>query len=350
MSRERLSRIQVGRHASVRDAMRAIDDGGVEAALVVDGDRLVGVVTDGDVRRALLAGASLDDPVGPHATRGFVAVAPGTPRADVLDLMQARSVTQVPVVDDRGRLVGLHVLRELVGPAELPNVAVVMAGGRGRRLRPHTDDLPKPMLPVAGRPILERILLHLVGGGIREVFLAVHFKAEVIEAYFGDGARHGCRVRYLRDPAGTWLGSGGALASLPPAVRAGSDPLLVMNGDLLTRFDVAGLLAAHGASGAPLTVGIRPHRYQVPFGVCTTEGGRVVAFAEKPAMVWSVNAGVYVVDPALLDRVPAGRPFPITALVSGCVERGEPVHAHPIDGEWLDVGDPAQLHAARGWP
>lgn len=348
MSTERLARIQVPAVASIREALGAIDAGGAEVALVVEDGRLVGVVTDGDVRRALLAGASLEAPVGPHATRRYVAVGPGATRADVLDLMQARGVAQVPVIDRDGRLIGLHVLRELIGPTLLPNAALVMAGGRGHRLRPHTDAVPKPMLAVAGRPILERIVLHLVGGGIRDVYLAVNYGAEVIVEHFGDGSRHGCRVRYLHDPAGTPVGSGGALASLPEEVRAGPHPVLVMNGDLITRFDVPGILDAHVRAGAAFTVGVRPYRHDVPFGVCRVEDGRVVAFTEKPTASWTVNAGVYVVAPRLAARVPARRPFPITALLDGCLDAGEVVAAYPIEGEWLDVGDPAQLRTARG--
>jgi hypothetical protein len=210
----RLAKLKVLEGAVLREAMQAIDRGACEIAFVVDAsEKLLGTVTDGDVRRALLAGATLEDPVGPVMNRRFTAVDENASRAEVLDLMKARTLGQVPVTDSQGRLVGLHLLREMLGREEKPNWAVVMAGGRGERLRPLTDSIPKPMVCVAGRPILERIVLHLVGQGIRRIFLAVNYMADVIEDHFGDGRSFGCGIQYLREVRP--LGTGGALALLP---------------------------------------------------------------------------------------------------------------------------------------
>ena len=185
---ERIRDTSIFKHASLRNAMEAIQRGACGIALIVDeAGRLLGVMTDGDVRRALLGGALLDDAVEPSMHRKFTAVLPTTGRSEVLDLLRARSLSQIPIVDERGTLLGLHLLREIVGAVPRPNWAVVMAGGRGERLRPLTDTIPKPMVKVAGRPILERIVHHLVGFGIRRVYLSVNYLSEVIEDYFGDG-------------------------------------------------------------------------------------------------------------------------------------------------------------------
>ena len=343
--RHQLDRLLVGRGASIRDAMGAIDRGGAELALAVDdAGRLTGTVTDGDLRRALLAGRTLDDPVESHVTLAPKVVGPSTPRSEVLDLMRAWSLSQIPVVDDDGRLVGLHLLQALLGE-ERPNWAVVMAGGRGTRLAPFTDDVPKPMLRVAGRPILERIVLHLVGAGIRRIFLSVNYRREAIEDHFGDGSQFGCRIDYLREDPERPLGTAGSLRLLE---ERPSDPVLVMNGDLVTQFAVGDMLEVHAREGTAATMAVSDYVHSVPFGVCETDGSRLVRLREKPVSTWLVNAGIYVLDPSLLDHVPADREFHVPQLLLGCLERGEPVGTWRLAGEWLDVGRPAELRRAVG--
>jgi dTDP-glucose pyrophosphorylase len=346
---ERLQSILLGADASIRDAMAAIDVGTVEIALVVDQHRrLLGTVSDGDVRRALLAGASLGDPVKPHMTADPQVVGPDSGRADVLELMRARSLAQIPVLDEHGAVTGLHVLRELLGGVERPNWAVIMAGGRGTRLAPLTDHLPKPMLPVAGRPILERLVLHLVGSGIRRILLSVNYLSELIEGHFGDGSQFGCDVGYLREEPGRPLGTGGSLALLCDLPEQPAHPVLVMNGDLLTNFSVAGMLASHDASGAPATLAVREYTHEIAFGVAEVDGSRLRRLQEKPVASWSISAGIYAIDPVLLPRIPRGRQFPLPSLLDDCLHRGEPVNVWQVDDEWSDIGRPAELRRARG--
>lgn len=346
---ERLARMCVGPEATIGETMAAIDAGAAEIALLVGlDDRLVATATDGDVRRALLAGHALDSPIAPFAQRAFVYVDEGAARADVLELMQARFISQVPVLDDSGRLRGLHLLRDLIGPEARPNPAVVMAGGKGARLRPLTARLPKPMLPVAGRPILERIVLHLVGSGITRVYLAVNYMADVIEAHFGDGAHLGCHIEYLREDTDVPLGTGGALALLPDDARDDEHPVLVMNGDLVTQFDVGRLLAAHAQGGNVATVGLREYAHEIPFGVADVRHGHLVRLEEKPTRMWSVNAGVYVLQPSLLERIPPRCEFPVTELLAYAIREGLSVGGQLLDGDWIDVGRHDELRRARG--
>jgi dTDP-glucose pyrophosphorylase len=329
---------------TLRDAMRALDLGASRISLVVAPDgRLVGVATDGDVRRALLEGAGLDGPLEPHVTREFVAVSAAAGRADILDLMRARRIGAVPVLDDERRPVALHLLDEVIAPVERPNWAVIMAGGRGVRLLPLTASVPKPMLRVAGRPILERLVLHLVGHGIREIFLAIGYLGHVIEEHFGDGHRYGARVGYLREEAP--LGTGGALGLLP---ERPPDHLLVMNGDLVTQADLGGLLDAHAAGGHVATIGIRRYVHAVPFGCVNRDGDRVLGLEEKPALVRDVNTGIYALAPELVARVERGRPLMMPDLVSDALGRGETVGAFEIEDDWIDIGQRDLLDRARG--
>lgn len=339
-----LADIALRRSASLRNALEAIDRGGVEIALFVDEDqRLLGTLTDGDVRRALLGGATLEDPAERYSNKGFTAVGEEASRAEVLDLMQATTLEQIPIVDSRGRLVGLHLLREIIGREVKPNWAVVMAGGRGERLRPLTDSIPKPMVPVAGRPILERIILHLVGQGLKTIFISVNYKAAVIEDHFGNGHAYGCRISYLKEEIP--LGTGGALGLLPSVP---DHPFFVLNGDLVTQFDAGQMLASHRNGGHRITVGFHEYFHDVPYGVLEFEQGRLFRFREKPRESWPVNAGIYVLDPIVLGRVPKETASCVPDLVEDCLRRGESVGTHRVAGEWIDIGSPRELSKARG--
>ncbi len=344
MTDERLDLITVGASATVRDALHAINEGAVEIALLVEDGRLLGTLSDGDIRRALLAGAGLADAVAPFATRDFVSVKQGEDRAAVLDLMHARSISQIPVLDDGGRLLGLHVLRDLLGGPRLDVLALVLAGGLGSRLRPITDSVPKPMLPVAGRPLLERLVLHLVGEGVTEVVLAVNYLSEVIESHFGDGSRFGCSISYVREEPERPLGTAGCLGQV--AGQLGDRPLLALNGDLLLQFSVGAMLAAH--QGAWATVGVRPYSHVVPFGVLDVDAGRVRAVREKPVESWPVSGGVYVLSAEAVSAVPAGQRMDMPELLSWGLEQGRTVSAHALEGDWIDVGRPEDLLRARG--
>jgi dTDP-glucose pyrophosphorylase len=337
---------------SIRQVMETIDRGEEAIALIVASDgTLEGTVTDGDIRRALLAGATLEDTVVPYVSPDPITVLRGTDRAAVLDMMRARQVNQVPVVDEAGRLVGLHVVREVLGSEARTNWAVVLAGGRGTRLGPLTRSTPKPMLPVAGRPILERIVLHLVGSGISTIYLAVGYLSEQIRGHFGTGADFGCTIEYLEDDPAIPLGTGGPLRMLSGQTALPSDPLLVLNGDLVTSFSVEGILGIHHASRAAMTVALREYVHDVPFGVAQLDdidGRSITRIDEKPRWNGLVNAGIYVVDPAVVEIVPAGVVYPITDLVNACLERGHRVAGWRLIGEWHDVGRPLEFARARG--
>jgi dTDP-glucose pyrophosphorylase len=333
----------IPRGGTLRDALVSLDRSGVQIVLVTDADEtLAGTVTDGDVRRALLSGASLEDPVEPHVHTRSTTVTPRVGRSEVLDLMRARGLSGIPIVDAAGRVVGLHLLHEIVGAVERPNWAVVMAGGQGTRLKPLTERVPKPMLPVAGRPILERLLLHLLGFGIRRVFLAIRYLGHTIEDHFGDGSRFGCRISYLREEEAG--GSGGALSLLPEKPTA---PLLVMNGDLVTQADIGAILDFHDRGQFKATVGLRPYQHRVPYGCVEVADNRIVSFDEKPLVSRLINAGIYVLTPDLPARVPRGTEYPMPALIEACLAQGEPVGAFLIEDEWMDVGHGEQLKAAR---
>jgi NDP-sugar pyrophosphorylase family protein len=309
----------------------------------------VGVVTDGDIRRALLEGARMSDPIKPHIRRHPVVAKSSDSRSSILDMMQARMVSQVPIVNEQGQLVAVHLLRELLGRIDRPNMALILAGGKGSRLLPVTKALPKPMVPVAGRPILERLVNHLSGFGINRIVLSIGHLGEVITDHFGDGSQFGCDITYLREDPVNPLGTGGPLGSLSKLFPELSAPVLVLNGDLVTQFDAGVMLAHHDQAGAVATVGAFPYTHEVPYGVLqVNNSGHVDSIVEKPLRHELVSAGIYVFNPSVLVKVPRETFFPMTQVLTECIESGDKVSVWSLDEDWVDVGRPQDLARARG--
>jgi NDP-sugar pyrophosphorylase family protein len=255
----------------------------------------------------------------------------------------------VPIVDADRRFYGVHLFHEMLGRVARPNLVVILAGGRGTRLMPLTDTVPKPMVMVAGRPLLERIVTHLVGFGLTRMVLSVGYLGEQIAEHFGDGSDHGCKVSYLWEDPESPLGSGGPLSLLRELPGTIDDPVLVMNGDLVTNFRVDGLLDHHAAAGSAITMAVRPYTHQVPYGVIRVDAdGNLTQLEEKPTLACSISAGIYVLSPDVLDRVPAGSYFPMTKLIEGYIASGGGVAAWQCDQEWEDIGQPHELARARG--
>jgi dTDP-glucose pyrophosphorylase len=329
--------------ATLMDAIRVIDQAGAGIALVVDQDqRLCGTLTDGDIRRAIIKGANLDAKLRPHIITNYLSVSESEGRAEVLDLMQAHLIDQVPVVDDNKRLLGLHLIHGILGAEQRPNWAVIMAGGKGTRLYPLTKDIPKPMVKVAGRPILERLILHLVSHGIHRIFLSVNYLSEVITDHFGNGERFGCQIEYIHEDEP--LGTAGSLSLLP---EEPADPILVMNGDLVMSADLGAMLAYHERGDYHATIGVKTYSHQVPYGCVTVDGDCITKIEEKPDIIQQVNAGVYVLSPDAVGNIPR-KFYLITEMFSSALEQGRRVGAFDLDCDWVDVGQHDQLKHARG--
>jgi len=330
--------------ASVREALETITKNSRQAVLVVDiGGRLAGIVTDGDIRRGLLRGVTIDGPVAELMNRRPVTTPPGTPRAEALALMQQRRLRHLPVVDAGGRLLDVMLLEDLLSPVPVPNVAVLMAGGAGRRMRAFSEDvIPKPLLRVGGKPLLEILIERLRAAGVSQFLVTVRHKSEMIEAHFGDGSKLGVRIRYVREEMP--LGTAGALARLPETL---TEPFFLVNGDVLTKCDFLGMLAFHRLCRADLTVGAVPHTVEVPYGVLRVSGDRLEAVEEKPRLDFLVNGGVYVVEPAVVSLIPRDRAFDATELIRLLQSVGRSVAAFPIREYWLDVGRDGEWHRAN---
>ncbi len=291
-----------------------------------------------------MADVGLDDPVARIVHRDPITAPVGTDRATLLRPMTDRSVAQIPLMDG-DVVVDLAVIRDLVrdSRAETDNPIVLMAGGRGTRLRPLTQDIPKPMLSVGGRPLLEHVLAQVREAGFSRVLMAVNYRAEVIEEHFGDGSEFGVDIGYLREDRP--LGSAGALR------LAGSEldrPFVVMNADLLTNVNLGALMRFHQEEGNAVTVGVRQYVLELPYGVVELEGTRVTGLSEKPKPKYYINAGIYAVDPGALRLVPESREvFHMTDVIDKVLADGGRVGAFAVREYWLDIGHLADYERAE---
>jgi NDP-sugar pyrophosphorylase family protein len=262
-------------------------------------------------------------------------------------MMTEMGVRQIPLVDDEGRVADVALLSELVKEYELPLRAIVMAGGYGTRLRPLTDELPKPMLPVGDRPLLEIIVDRLREAGIRHVNVATHYKSEMIAEHFKDGQGFGVDIRYVKEDQP--LGTAGALSMLEES----DEPLLVINGDILTRVDFRAMLHFHHEHKSDLTVAVSQYEFRVPYGVIETDGVAVTGMSEKPLVRQFINAGIYLLNPSIRRLIPNGQHYDIPDLIERLLEEGRPVVCFPIREYWLDIGksdhyDQAKVDVASG--
>ena len=321
--------------ATLREALEAITKNGRQAVLVAEADgRLAGMVTDGDVRRALLRGVPLDGAVADIMNPGPVTAPPGLGRSAAAQLMLARRIRHLPLVDTGRRLVDVLFLEEQVALPPLPVPAVIMAGGEGRRLRPLTEATPKPLIAVGGKPLIEIMIERLRQAGIGDITIAVHHKADMIRERLGDGSRLGVRIDYAIEPKP--LGTMGALTLLRGRLDG---PFFVVNADVLTKCDFRAMWDVHrGQHNAAMTVGVSIHQVDIPYGEFTLHDGRVTRLEEKPRKEFPVNAGIYVLDPDAIELIPAGEYFDATDMIRTLVDRGRVVAAHLIREYWLDVG------------
>ncbi len=324
-------------------AIRNLDQVAIKIVLVVNESGILeGTISDGDIRRGLLNGLDLNSPIASVIHRNPLVVPPELGRELVMQLMMANKIQQIPVVDAQYRVVGLHLWDEITTPPVRPNLMVIMAGGMGTRLRPHTENCPKPLLLVAGKPMLEHIIERAKLEGFTYFVLAVHYLGHLVESHFGSGARLGVQIDYLREESP--LGTAGALSLLKPL---SASPFVVTNGDVITDIRYGELLDFHTRHTAIATMAVRVHEWQHPFGVVQTQGIDIVGFEEKPIARSHINAGVYVLEPAALKVLESDAQCDMPTLFERLQKGGERTVAYPMHEPWLDVGRPDDLRLAN---
>jgi dTDP-glucose pyrophosphorylase len=332
----------VGPDATIEDAIDNLNRASLKIVLVVnDAGVLEGTISDGDIRRGLLKGLTLNSSIKQIVHRDALVVPPYMDKKLVSQLMIANKIQQIPVVDEDQKVVGLHLWDVITVPSPRSNVMVIMAGGRGTRLRPYTETCPKPMLPIAGKPMLEHIIERAKADGFNRFVLAVHYLGDMIKNHFGDGSAFDVEINYLNE--NTPLGTAGALTLLNPIP---AEPFVVTNGDVITDISYADVLNFHQRHQAEATMAVRAHEWQHPFGVVEINGIQIVGFEEKPVMRSYINAGVYVLNPTALAHMTPGTPCDMPALFEKIQITNKLTAAYPMYEPWLDVGRPGDLTLA----
>lgn len=340
MKHHDITGVLVRPETTILATIEAIDRASLAVALIVDDSgRLLGTVVDGDVRRALMDHVDLQQSVQVILDRKAntrwarpVVAAEGTDAATMLQMFHDHSVNHLPLVDADGRVVDLVLLNDLVSDGDLPLRALIMAGGYGIRLQPLTDNTPKPMLDVDGKPILQRIVEQLSQSGVKRLHISTHYRGEQIIGHLGDGGDYGVRIDYVSESQP--LGTAGALGLLGDV----TEPLLVVNGDVLTRLDFKKMYEFHRECDAVVTVGIRKEQFQIPFGVVDVDGHSLIRIVEKPITTFFINAGVYLLSPAAIGCVTPGEKIDMPALIQRIIDAGHRVVTFPIREYWIDVG------------
>jgi len=321
--------------ATIVDALRVIDSEALRIALVVnDEQHLLGVVTDGDIRRGILNSLPLDTPVVEIMSCSPTTASINTAKEQLVKLMESKSILAVPLLEDN-KVVGLETLHHLFEEKTYQNPVFIMAGGFGTRLRPLTDNCPKPMLKIGNKPILETVIRSFIKAGFENFYISTHYMPEQIQNHFGDGTELGVNINYVYEEAP--LGTGGALGLLPSDLPQDL-PLIMMNGDVLTKVDFERLLDFHNDNEADATMCVREYDYQIPYGVINGEGNKITSMVEKPIQRFFVNAGIYVVSPTVIQSVPKNHHIDMPTLLEQHMNERDNILMFPIHEYWLDIG------------
>jgi len=326
--------ILVSPTATIQDVLKVIDSEALQIALVVDADnRLLGTITDGDVRRSLINNFPLSHPISEIMCTTPTSVDCSVSKAQVLELMNFKRVQSIPILDD-GIVVGFETIHHVTKKTKHDNPVFIMAGGFGTRLRPLTDNCPKPMLKIGDKPMLETLILNFKNAGFHDFYISTHYLPSVIHDYFGDGSKHGVSITYVHEE--TPLGTGGALGLLPNDLP--DLPIILMNGDVLTTIDFEKVLGFHTNHGPAATMCVREFEYQVPYGVIESVGHKISSMIEKPTQRFFINAGIYVIGQSMLRSVSQNERIDMPTLLERHIALGRDVFKFPVHEYWLDIG------------
>ena len=329
--------------STVGEVIHNLNETSARIVLIVNSQRkFLGIVVDGDIRRGILNGVKLTDRVAEIINQKPITVSREFTRIDALAIMKTLQVLHIPIIDVDNRLIGVHFSNEIPSRESCENLFVIMAGGFGRRMGSLTTKTPKPMLEIAGKPILEHLIVRAKNTGFRNFVIATHYLAEVIENYFGDGSRLGVHVEYLRETEP--LGTAGAIRNIQPAPTI---PFLVSNADLVSNVDFAALLDFHQTQMCDATMAVRKHQWQNPFGVVNIVDGQINEIIEKPIIESNINAGVFVFNPAIVKTIGDGEFCDMPTLLQRLIMEKKKVFAFPLHEEWADIGHKLDLESVR---
>jgi dTDP-glucose pyrophosphorylase/predicted transcriptional regulator len=330
---KKINKIKISKNSTIREALKAISQDSLRIAVVVDKkDKLVGTLTDGDIRRGLLKGLSMESSVDSIVSKNPVVVKKKDSEKDVLKIAIAKKIYQIPVINNSGKIVGIYTLDEFIVPKKKLNKIIIMAGGKGTRLRPLTKNVPKPMLKIGNKPILLTIVEKFKESGYKNFIMCVNYKSKIIEDYFGDGKKFGVKIEYIREKKR--MGTAGALSLFKKKPK---EPIFVINGDLLTTLDFEKLLDFHNENNSDATMCIQEYNIKSPYGEIKLNKEKIISIREKPTYKILVNAGLYVLNPKCIDLIPK-KFYDMTLLFNNMISKKYKITSFPIGEYWTDIG------------
>ena len=331
-----INNILVNKEAKILDVIKIIELGVMQIALVVDSDRkLLGTINDGDIRRALISNISLNDTIENIHFKTPAVANVNDSKETILNICKSKKIHQIPVIDNDNKIIGLEVLDELIGSSIKSNKVILMVGGLGTRLRPLTENTPKPMLLVGGKPILQTIVEKFASYGFINIIMCIGYKSNIIQDFFEDGSKFNVNIEYVLEDKR--MGTAGAL-SLLSSEQIPEESFFVMNGDLLTNVNFEHLLEFHTQNNAKSTMCVREYDFQVPYGVVNMENGKIQAIEEKPINKFFVNAGIYMLESSCLEFIPNNEFYDMPTLFEKLIEENKDIISFPLREYWLDIG------------
>ena len=335
--------ILLTKDSTIKEALSVIDKGAMRIAIVLDAnEKVVGTLSDGDIRRGLLNGLTLDSSIESLYFKEPTLANVNDAKELIIQKALRKQIYQIPIVDDAGKLVKIEELSNLLKTNAKHNRVILMAGGLGTRLRPLTQNTPKPLLKVGNKPILETIIENFAKYGFVNITISVNYKADMIKEYFSDGSALGVNIDYIEETKR--LGTAGALSLMQERPQ---EPFFVMNADLLTNVNFEHLLDFHLMERSVATMCVREYDYQVPYGVIETQGSRIVSIEEKPIHKFFVNAGIYILSPQVFEYIPKNEFYDMPTLFDDIIKDELTTASFPIHEYWLDIGRMSDFEQAQ---
>lgn len=319
---------------SILEVLQIIDKSSKQLAIVVDENKkLLGTISDGDIRRALLKNISLNEPVKNIYFKNPTVATINDSKEEIINICRTKKIHQIPIIDNKGSLIGLETLDELISKDNKPNKVILMVGGLGTRLRPLTENTPKPMLKVGNKPILQTIVEKFAEYGYINIIMCVNYKSNIIQDYFQDGREFGVNIEYILEEQR--MGTAGALSLLK---QKPTEPFFVMNGDLLTNVNFEHLHDFHFSTNSMGTMCVREYDFQVPYGVVNIKDSKIISIEEKPTYKFFVSAGIYMLSPKVLDYIPQNKFYDMPTLFEKIISENKNAISFPLREYWLDIG------------
>ncbi|MDD5929225.1 MAG: nucleotidyltransferase family protein [Spirochaetales bacterium] len=332
--KNKLEKCILNKDSTIWDAVKLIQKNALQTALIVDNNnKLLGIITDGDIRRALLNRIDFGVNVSKIMNKNPVVVKKDLEISKIRRIMKENVLHLIPVVENDGTVIDLVFFTDVINANILNNPVVLMAGGLGSRLKELTKECPKPLLNVGNKPILETIIENFIEQGFVNFYLSVNYKSEQIESYFGDGSRYGVSIKYLHEKKA--LGTAGALSNLPEDIE---DPVIVMNGDILTKIDFTKMMLSHEKSKSVATMAVRPYTEKIPYGVINSKDGIINSIKEKPEINYKVNAGIYILNKSAINKIPKNEFYNMTQLFEKLIKTKRLVSEYVVNEYWIDIG------------